>query len=182
VGIARALAGDPPIVLLDEPFSALDPISRERLQDEFLDLSRRLRKTFVIVTHDIFEAVKLGNRIGVMREGRLVQCGAPREIVETPADPEVAALLGKHRYQLRLMTITLGELCQPGADGKPARVPSRPSDGAGAAPAPGIGPECTAWEALDRMETERASFIRLEVPGAPARVVARQDLLGTLGA
>ena len=82
-GIARALAADPPIVLLDEPFSALDPITRERLQDEFLALSERLKKTFVIVTHDIFEAVRLADRIAVMRDGHLVQLGTPRDIVRT---------------------------------------------------------------------------------------------------
>jgi osmoprotectant transport system ATP-binding protein len=108
VGIARALAADPPIVLLDEPFSALDPVSREHLQDEFLALSRRLRKTFVMVTHDVLEAVRLAHCIGVMREGRLVQCGAPREIIEYPADDGVLALLGRSRSRPHLAD-ALGE-------------------------------------------------------------------------
>src|SRR5690606_19930136 len=124
---------DPPVVLLDEPFSALDPITRERLQDEFLALSERLSKTFVIVTHDIFEAVRLADRIAVMREGRLVQCGTPREIVHTPADDEVAALLGRHRMQLRLMTLTVADCMIDGEE--------IPAEGA-----PVAAPQTSAWE------------------------------------
>jgi len=124
VGIARALAADPPIVLLDEPFSALDPIGRERLQDEFLVLSRRLRKTFVMVTHDIREGVRLADRVGVMGGGRLVQCGTPREIVEHPSDPRVVALLGRDRYRLRLMTIPIAELTGEKQDRKSTRLNS----------------------------------------------------------
>lgn len=171
-GIARALAADPPVVLLDEPFSALDPITRERLQDEFLALSERLGKTFVIVTHDIFEAVRLADRIGVMRDGRLVQCGTPRDIVHTPADDEVAALLGRHRYQLRLMTLTLREVCGKGErDGGP-------HDGV---PTITLSIEASAWEALDRMESERAEVVRVETPESPPQFLTRRQLLGALG-
>jgi osmoprotectant transport system ATP-binding protein len=99
VGVARALAADPPIVLMDEPFGALDPITRERLQDEFIALSKRLKKTFVLVTHDMSEAVRLGDRIAVMRAGSVVQMASPRAIVEHPADDFVASLLGRHRYE-----------------------------------------------------------------------------------
>lgn len=173
-GIARALAADPPIVLLDEPFSALDAITRERLQDEFLTLSERLGKTFVLVTHDIFEAVRLADRIGVMREGRLVQCATPREIVESPADDQVAALLGRHRYQLRLMTLTVREVCGDiGSAGDGAA-------NARGAPVVRITPEASAWEALDRMETEGAQFLEIEGP-AGSRFVTRGELLGALG-
>jgi osmoprotectant transport system ATP-binding protein len=110
VGIARALAADPPLVLLDEPFGALDPITRERMQDEFVTLARGVDKTFVLVTHDVFEAVRLGDRIGVMHEGRLVRVGSPRALVGDPGDPRVEALLGRHRFQLRLMTTPLVEV------------------------------------------------------------------------
>ena len=163
-GIARALAADPPIVLLDEPFSALDPITRERLQDEFLALSERLGKTFVIVTHDIFAAVRLADRIAVMRDGRLVQCGTPREIVHAPADDDVAALLGRHRMQLRLMTLPVTDC---GLDG----------DAADAA-APSVAPSLSAWEAIEQMERARTDRLRVEGLG----LVTRRNIFDALGA
>jgi osmoprotectant transport system ATP-binding protein len=162
-GIARALAADPPIVLLDEPFSALDPITRERLQDEFLALSERLGKTFVIVTHDIFEAVRLADRIAVMREGRLVQCGTPRDIVHTPKDDQVAALLGRHRMQLRLMTQELGEC---GVDGEDANG------------APELPPSASGWEAIEKMEAERTDRVRVQGKGT----LTRRRIFESLGA
>ena len=161
-GIARALAADPPIVLLDEPFSALDPITRERLQDEFLALSERLKKTFVIVTHDIFEAVRLADRIAVMRDGNLVQCGTPREIVHTPADDEVAALLGRNRMQLRLMTLTAGDC---GVD---------PVESNGA---PEVAPSTSAWEAIEKMEQARIDRVAVEGKGT----LTRRRIFDTLG-
>jgi osmoprotectant transport system ATP-binding protein len=178
-GIARALAADPPIDLLHEPFSPLDPITRERLQDEFLELSERLGKTFVIVTHDIFEAVRLADRIGVMRDGQLVQCGTPREIVHTPADDQVKALLGRHRYQLRLMTMTVNEVCGDGL-GVPISQGSAPS-GARTLTLKG---DASAWEALDRMETEGADVLHVEAldrDSRASRIVTRRELLGALG-
>jgi glycine betaine/proline transport system ATP-binding protein len=90
VGLARAFATDAPILLMDEPFSALDPLIRTRLQDELLDLQARLRRTIVFVSHDLDEAFKLGNRIAIMEGGRIVQCGTPREIFTAPATPYVA--------------------------------------------------------------------------------------------
>jgi glycine betaine/proline transport system ATP-binding protein len=90
VGLARALAADPDILLMDEPFSALDPLIRRRLQDEFLALSRELRKTTVFITHDLEEAIKLGSRIAIMRDGSFIQVGTPEQIVSAPADDYVA--------------------------------------------------------------------------------------------
>jgi len=90
VGVARALAADPPVMLMDEPFAALDPISRGRLQDEFLRLLRDLRKTIVFVTQDIDEALKLGDRIAIMKDGKFIQVGTPEEVVAHPADDYVA--------------------------------------------------------------------------------------------
>ena len=84
VGVARALAVDPPVLLMDEPFGALDPVTRRQLQNEFKRIQQRLRKTVLLVTHDITEAMFLGDRIAVVEEGRLVWCGAPDEIVESP--------------------------------------------------------------------------------------------------
>ncbi len=90
VGLARAFATDAPILLMDEPFSALDPLIRNRLQDELLDLQSRLRRTIIFVSHDLDEAFKIGNRIAIMEGGRIVQCGTPREIFSNPASDYVA--------------------------------------------------------------------------------------------
>lgn len=93
VGVARALGADPPLLLMDEPFGALDPINRRRLQDEFRALRDRLGKTIVFVTHDVAEAVKLAHRIGVMHDGTLQQLGRPRDILEQPANAFVEELV-----------------------------------------------------------------------------------------
>jgi osmoprotectant transport system ATP-binding protein len=95
VGLARALAANPPLMLMDEPFGAIDPIVRARLQDELLRLQGELRKTIVFVTHDVDEAIKLGDRIAILREeGRLAQYGTPAEILSRPADTFVADFVG----------------------------------------------------------------------------------------
>lgn len=90
VGLARALAADPEILLMDEPFSALDPLIRRNLQDEFLSLSANLRKTTVFITHDLDEAIRMGDRIGIMKDGEIVQIGTAEDIVIAPADDYVA--------------------------------------------------------------------------------------------
>ena len=90
VGLARALAADPDVLLMDEPFSALDPLIRRQLQDEFLRLSNILKKTTVFITHDLDEAVRIGHRIAIMRDGRVVQIGTAEDIVMNPADDYVA--------------------------------------------------------------------------------------------
>lgn len=90
VGLARALASDPEVLLMDEPFSALDPLIRRQLQDEFMKLSSVMKKTTVFITHDLDEAVRIGDRIAIMRDGRLVQVGTPEEIVMQPADDYVS--------------------------------------------------------------------------------------------
>ena len=90
VGLARAFVTEAPILLMDEPFSALDPLIRTRLQDELLDLQRDLKRTIIFVSHDLDEAFKLGGRIAIMEGGRIVQCGTPREIFSNPASDYVA--------------------------------------------------------------------------------------------
>ena len=89
VGLARALASDPALLLMDEPFSALDPLIRRQLQQEFKDISAKLQKTTVFITHDLAEAVNVGHRIAMMRSGRVVQIGTPEEIINSPADDYV---------------------------------------------------------------------------------------------
>ncbi|MRR12101.1 ABC transporter ATP-binding protein, partial [bacterium] len=102
VGVARALAADPPVLLMDEPFGAVDPLTRDKLQREFLTIQGRLRKTVVFVTHDIDEAVRLGDRIAIMRDGRLVQVDLPERVLAYPADEFVADFVGGERALKRL--------------------------------------------------------------------------------
>ena len=90
VGLARALATDPEIMLFDEPFSALDPLIRRDMQDEVIRLQRDVQKTMIFITHDLAEALKLGDRIAIMKDGRFVQVGTPEEVVAHPADDYVA--------------------------------------------------------------------------------------------
>ena len=108
VGVARALAADPPVMLMDEPFGALDPITRTRLQDEFLKILRKLNKTIVFVTHDIDEAIKMGDRVAILRDGALVQYDTPEKILAAPADPFVESFVGADRALKRLSLISAG--------------------------------------------------------------------------
>src|SRR5690606_11300822 len=91
VGLARALAVDPDVLLMDEPFSALDPVIRRELQGELQDLQTRLQKTIIFITHDLHEALKLGDRIAIMKDGEIVQVGTPDDIIHRPADDYVRA-------------------------------------------------------------------------------------------
>jgi osmoprotectant transport system ATP-binding protein len=111
VGVARALAADPPIMLMDEPFGATDPITREHLQNEFLRLQQTIRKTIVFVTHDFDEAVKLGDRIAVLRnQSRIAQYDTPAEILRAPADDFVAGFVGSGAALKRLNLVQVREL------------------------------------------------------------------------
>ncbi|WP_406139359.1 ABC transporter ATP-binding protein [Streptomyces sp. NBC_01089] len=116
VGVARALAADPPVLLMDEPFGAVDPVVRTQLQDELLRLQKDLNKTIVFVTHDIDEAVRLGDRIAVFRTGgHLVQCAEPAELLARPADDFVADFLGAERGLKLLSLSTLAGIPQTSA-------------------------------------------------------------------
>lgn len=97
IGLLRALAAEPPIILMDEPFGALDPITREQLQDEIKRLQKKLKKTIVFVTHDMDEAIKIADVIVLMKEGRIVQCASPDELLSNPANDFVEQFIGKHR-------------------------------------------------------------------------------------
>jgi osmoprotectant transport system ATP-binding protein len=110
VGVARALAADPPVLLMDEPYSAVDPIVRARLQDELLDLQRRVHKTIVLVTHDIDEAIKLADRIAILNIGGVLeQVDTPAEMLRAPRNDFVADFLGDDRGIKRLSLMTVGE-------------------------------------------------------------------------
>jgi osmoprotectant transport system ATP-binding protein len=111
VGVARALAADPPVMLMDEPFGAIDPIQRERLQNEFLRLQAQIRKTVLFVTHDIDEAIKMGDRIAILRAGgHLAQYATPAELLMAPADDFVADFVGADRALKRLALLRVGDI------------------------------------------------------------------------
>ncbi len=118
VGLARALAAEPRLLLLDEPFGALDPLTRDHLQQSFQQIRRRLDLTAVFVTHDMVEALLLGDRIAVMDRGRLIQVGTPRELLRQPASPYVAELMATPRRQAEIVDRFL-------ADGAPDPAPHR---------------------------------------------------------
>jgi len=118
VGVIRALAADPEIILMDEPFSALDPISRERLQDDMLDLKKNLKKTTVFVTHDMQEALKLADRICIMEKGKIVQIGTPRELVLNPANDFVKKFIGDQAHSPWMADVDLERIIQPLGQGE----------------------------------------------------------------
>jgi osmoprotectant transport system ATP-binding protein len=120
VGVARALAADPPVLLMDEPFAALDPVNREAIQDEFLRMQRALKKTILFVSHDIDEAVKMADRIAIFRAGKLEQFAAPDDMLAHPADAFVAGFVGRDRTLKRLRLIRVRDVMEAGAN-KPPR-------------------------------------------------------------
>ncbi|RHW43580.1 ABC transporter ATP-binding protein [Neobacillus notoginsengisoli] len=103
IGVARALAANPPIILMDEPFSALDPISREKLQDDLVELQKQIKKTIVFVTHDMNEALKLGERICVMKDGEVVQIGSPEALLHSPATEFVRDFVGTKPTHINIL-------------------------------------------------------------------------------
>ena len=118
VGLARAFVTEAPILLMDEPFSALDPLIRSKLQDELLDLQRKLKRTIVFVSHDLDEAFKIGNRIALMEGGRIVQCGTAREIIANPVSEYVADFVA---HMNPLGVLTARDVMEPGVASATAR-------------------------------------------------------------
>ncbi|MBI4302887.1 MAG: ABC transporter ATP-binding protein [Chloroflexi bacterium] len=113
VGVARALAADPPILLMDEPFGAVDPLTRERLQGQFLRIQQELKKTVILVTHDLDEAIRLSDRVAIMQSGRLVQYDAPEAILSKPANKFVHDFVGTDRALKRLSRISIKSFIKP---------------------------------------------------------------------
>ena len=113
IGVIRALAADPPVMLMDEPFGAIDPINREVIQDEFLKMNAELGKTVLFVSHDIDEAIKMGDKIAIFREGVLEQCDTPDEILANPANQFVKEFVGSDRALKRLKLIKVSDAIMP---------------------------------------------------------------------
>ncbi|HEY7693652.1 MAG TPA: ABC transporter ATP-binding protein [Gaiellaceae bacterium] len=157
VGLARALAVDPPLMLMDEPFGALDPITRDRLQLEFLRLHEEVRKTVIFVTHDIDEAIKLGDRIAILREGgHLAQYDTPDRILAHPADEFVERFVGADRGLKRLALRRLEE------------IELEPLNGAPPADAPQAPGSTTLRDALSLMMSEGADpLVVVDADGTP---------------
>jgi osmoprotectant transport system ATP-binding protein len=161
VGVARALAGDPPVLLMDEPFGAVDPVQRGRLQEEVLRLLGTLRKSVLLVTHDVAEAVRLGDAVAVLRGGRLAQHAPAAEILARPADAFVAEFLGADRALTRLALFAVAD------------APRRPN-GAPGAPLPA---SATLRDALSAMLARGARAVPVEGGGS----LALDDLLAAAG-
>src|SRR4029077_7887897 len=164
VGLARALAANPALMLMDEPFGAIDPIVRARLQDEFLRRQQEIRKTVVFVTHDVDEAIKVGDKIAILREGgRLAQYDTPRGIPEHPADQCVADFVGRDRALKVLALRTLAELELEAASG----------DGL-----PRLRAETSLRDALALLVAEnRDALVVTDDGGVPLGVATREDIL-----
>ena len=165
VGVARALAADPVVLLMDEPFSAVDPIVRSRLQEEFLRLQATVRKTIVLVTHDIDEAVRLGDRIAVLAQGgELVQYAAPAELLTNPASSVVSDFVGADRGVRRLSVTPLRDAVRPlGTMEDADRLPSVPLSG-------------TMYDALAAMLTVDALHVLVVDDGTPVGTVSRSAI------
>jgi len=164
VGLARAMAADPPLMLMDEPFGAIDPIVRTRLQDEFLRLQAEVRKTVVFVTHDIDEAIKIGDRIAILRRGgTLAQYDTPATILARPADDFVAEFVGADRALKALALRTVGELeLRESRDGGPL-----------------VSRETTLRDALALLIAEHAqSVVVTDGNGTRLGSLTREDILG----
>ncbi|MEN3792559.1 choline ABC transporter ATP-binding protein [Fulvimarina sp. MAC3] len=162
VGLARAFATDAPILLMDEPFSALDPLIRSRLQDELLDLQKNLKRTILFVSHDLDEAFKLGDRIAIMEGGRIVQCGTPSDIIQNPADQYVADFVA----QTNLLEILRARDVMSDDDGTPA------SEGGA------VQPDTPIREFLERLG--RGAVIRVEDGGRPVGLIRPNDIVAAV--
>ncbi len=169
VGLARALAANPDVLLMDEPFSALDPLIRRQLQDEFIRLSKILKKTTIFITHDLDEAVRIGDRIAIMRDGKMVQIGTAEDIVMNPADDYVADFVAGIS---RLKVVHAHAVMQP-VD------PFVDAHGPLAADVPRVGGGETLSNLIN-MAIEDENPILVQEDGKEVGVITRADLLRTV--
>lgn len=169
VGLARALAANPDVLLMDEPFSALDPLIRRQLQDEFIRLSKILKKTTVFITHDLDEAVRIGDRIAIMRDGRVVQIGTAEDIVMNPADDYVADFVAGIS---RLKVVHAHAVMQPVEAHTAAHGPI-------SADAPRVGGDETL-STLINLAIDTAHPILVTEDGNDVGVITRSDILRTV--
>lgn len=167
VGVARALAADPVVLLMDEPFSAVDPIVRGRLQEEFLRLQADVRKTIVLVTHDLDEAVRLGDRIAVLSQGgKLEQYATPADLLGKPASPFVREFVGDDRGIRRLAVTPISrEMLSPVSEG----------DGVAGYPAVDLG--SSLYDALATMLTTNSDHAKVTDNGQPVGLITRHRVL-----
>jgi osmoprotectant transport system ATP-binding protein len=201
IGVARALAADPPVMLMDEPFGAIDPITRERLQDEFLEIQRTVGKTITFVTHDLQEAVKLGDRIAVFSTGRLAQYDDPDTVLTRPANDFVSDFVGGGAAVRRLSLVELAHLeLQPvetdekaagsrngvavaevDGSGKPVSWRHLPGADATGVPLVTVPISGTVYDAVDVMLDGCASLVAVvDEEGRAKGVLHWNDLLGGL--
>lgn len=157
IGVARALAADPPILLMDEPFGALDPITRVQLQDEFLKLEEQVKKTVIFVTHDMDEAVRLADKIAIMDDGQLHQYATPMEILKHPADDFVAQFMGGDRFFRQLKLLTVRDVMQVSLGDIPGAQESEAQEAI-----PSISSECRLDIALEKMLTAGKDQLSVE--------------------
>ncbi len=169
VGLARALAADPDVLLMDEPFSALDPLIRRQLQDEFIRLSKILKKTTIFITHDLDEAVRIGDRIAIMRDGKMVQVGTAEDIVMHPADDYVADFVAGIS---RLKVVHAHAVMQPVDAHLSAHGPLP-------AGAPRVGGQETLSKLINLAIDDDHPII-VEMDGKDVGVITRADLLRTV--
>lgn len=170
VGLARALGADPEILLMDEPFSALDPLIRRQLQDEFIKLAATMKKTTVFITHDLDEAVRVGNRIAIMRDGNIVQVGTPEEIVLNPADDYVAEFVaGISQLKIVYASTVMCPLQQYLQANGP--VPDE---------APRMSESASMSELVKTAISQQSPIVVVDHAGAEVGVITRKELLQTV--
>jgi osmoprotectant transport system ATP-binding protein len=168
IGLARALAADPPVMLMDEPFGALDPLTRAEIQDEFLSLENEIRKTVIFVTHDIDEAIKMGDKIAVLRPGgTLAQYGSADSLLGNPVDDFVADFVGADRGLKRLSLRTVGEVADPGREAPPG--------------APSVAVGTSLRVGLSVLLTANADVLGVTKEGRPAGAVTLAEIREAAG-
>ncbi len=157
IGVIRALAADPPVLLMDEPFGAVDPINRESIQNEFFEMQRKLKKTVILVSHDIDEAIKLGDKVAVFKSGRLLQYDHPDTLLAHPADEFVSAFVGQDSTLKRLLLVR----AEDAADSSIVTA----------------NPQTTVAEALEKMEEDdRRYLVVVDANGKGLGYVRRKDM------